>query len=120
MNGVVDELGRAVITVNIAEEEFASPSPVDVWIDTGFTGDLLLPQHVIDQKAFGPVSSVEAILADGSQVLVPRYSCWIDWFGERRQLEVIATDVAFPLLGVGLLVGHELTISYSTMTVDIE
>jgi predicted aspartyl protease len=51
MRGTVDQYGRAVISVQLAAEPSADPVPIDVWIDTGFTGDLLLPQHVIDEMS---------------------------------------------------------------------
>jgi hypothetical protein len=48
------------------------------------------------------------------------YECAIDWLGGQRVLEVIANDGEFPLLGVGLLQGHDLHISYRTNDVTIE
>jgi hypothetical protein len=50
---------------------------------------------------------------------MPMYSCWIDWIGKRRIVEAIANESEFPLLGVGLLAGHELTIDYAAMTVNL-
>ena len=120
MIGEVDQFGRAVISIDVAAEESGSSIPLDVWIDTGFTGELVLPLNVVDTMSLGAKASVDAVLADGQQSLAPTYGCWVDWFGTRRQLEAIGTDIVFPLLGVGLLVGHELTISYSAMTVKLE
>lgn len=48
------------------------------------------------------------------------YACELDWFGSRRAVEVIANDGEFPLLGIGLLIGHRLTIDYTDLTVTIE
>jgi hypothetical protein len=38
----------------------------------------------------------------------------------RRDLEVIANDGEYPLLGVGLLLGHDLHISYRSGNITIE
>jgi len=65
-------------------------------------------------------STLKAILADGSEVALQRYVCRIDWFDEERELEVVANDGDYPLLGVGLLVEHDLYISYRSGQITIE
>lgn len=64
--------------------------------------------------------TVKAILADGSEVTLKRYVCLIDWFGEERDLEVVANEGEYPLLGVGLLLDHDLRISYRSAEITIE
>lgn len=85
---------------------------MDAWIDTGFNGELVLPQETIDEIGLEPSGTLKATLADGSQVNLVRYACLIDWFDGTRELEVIANQGEFPLLGVGLLAGLDLSISY--------
>lgn len=63
---------------------------------------------------------MKAILADGSEVALQRYVCLINWFGKERELEVVANNGEYPLLGVGLLVGYDLHISYRSGDVAIE
>jgi hypothetical protein len=48
------------------------------------------------------------------------YSCLIEWFGRIQQIEVIANTGTSPLLGVGLLQSHRLTIDYAARTLTIE
>jgi len=86
----------------------------------GFNGDLVLPRQQIDDLALPSAGTVKATLADGSEVALEQYLCLIDWFDEERELEVIANDGEFPLLGVGLLVGLDLHISYRTGEIGIE
>ena len=88
---------------------------IEVWVDTGFTGDLVLPQTTIDELNLDHSGSVDAILADGSQIELKTYTCFVDWFGEARRLEVVANDGDYPLLGVGLILGLELRVNYRTM-----
>ena len=43
----------------------------------------------------------------------------VNWFGEQFDLEVIASEGDYPLLGVGLLADHDLHISYRSGEVRI-
>lgn len=120
MNGHVDDSGRALVAVKIQPSELASAEEVEAWIDTGFTGDLVLPKVLIENLGLSQSATVSAILADGSHVEMRAYSCLIDWFGELRKLEVVANEGNCPLLGIGLLEGHELQISYRSGEIVID
>ena len=115
MRGSIDEIGRALLSVRIGPDSESQHVTIEVWIDTGFTGDLVLPQATIDALALRQSGSVDAILADGSQIEVKTYTCVVNWFGKERRLEVIANDGDYPLLGIGLLLGLELRANYYTM-----
>ena len=80
--------------------------------DTGFTGDLVLPKSIINSISLRLSGSVDAILADGSEIELSTYTCIVDWFGTQRDLEVVANDGDYPLLGVGMLAGLELRVNY--------
>lgn len=120
MMGHVDPDGRALITIAIRTSGLATAREIEVWIDTGFNGDLVLPQREIDDLALAQSGTIKAILADGAEVALCRFVCLIDWFDEVRELEVIANEGEYPLLGVGLLLGHDLEISYRTGVVVIK
>jgi len=119
MRGSIDADGRALLRVGIAAERATQPVAIDAWIDTGFTGDLVLPQPIIDRLAPRQSGTVDAILADGSQIEVKTFTCFVNWFGEERRLEVVANDGDYPLLGVGLLLGLELRANYHTMALSL-
>jgi len=120
MTGHVDAHGRALIIVSIRAPKETSSHTIEVWIDTGFNGDLVLPQSQIDNLSLAASGTVKAILADGSEIALQRYICLIDWFGADRDLEVVANDGEYPLLGVGLLIGRDLHVSYRSGEVTIE
>ena len=120
MNGHVDSYGRALVSVSVRPSDVEAARVIQVWIDTGFNGDLVLPQQQIDDLALPLSGTVKAILADGSEVALKRYACLIDWFGDERDLEVVANDGESPLLGVGLLVGHDLHTSYRPGEITID
>lgn len=64
--GIVDEFGRALVPLLLQSRPHGDSIEIDVWIDTGFTGDLVLPITTIRQLGWKQVSNVDARLADGS------------------------------------------------------
>jgi clan AA aspartic protease len=120
MNGHVDSHGRALVAVSVRPSHAAAIWEIQAWIDTGFNGDLVLPRRQIHDVALPQSGTVNAILADGSEVTLKTYTCLIDWFGEQRRVEVVANEGEYPLLGVGLLLGHDLRISYRSGDITIE
>jgi len=119
MTGTVDNSGRAILSVTIVADAFPHGTTVEVWIDTGFTGEIVLPITVIRQLGLIQSGSVDAVLADGSQLQLDTYSCKIQLLSVKRNLEVIANDGDFPLLGVGLLLGRELRIDYTNLMLSL-
>lgn len=119
MNGRVDSFGRALVSVSIRPSAKVAAHEIETWIDTGFNGDLVLPQKLIDQLALPQSGTVKAVLADGSEIALNRFTCVVEWFDEDRELEVVANNGEFPLLGVGLLLGRDLHISYQTGEITI-
>jgi clan AA aspartic protease len=120
MRGSIDGSGRALLGIRVASEPTPQPVAIQAWIDTGFTGELVLPQQLVDSLTLHQSGTVDAILADGSQIEVKTYTCFVHWFGEKRRLEVVANDGNYPLLGVGLLLGFELRANYQTMDLVLD
>jgi clan AA aspartic protease len=120
MNGFIDECGRALLKIEVSTNPTSSALAIEVWVDTGFTGELVLPLHMIELLGLAHSGSVDAILADGSQVELSTYTCFVDWLGEQRRLEVVANEGEYPLLGVGLLLGLELRVNYHTLEMTLE
>ncbi len=119
MKGFVDNGGRALIEVELRKSASGNSTCVYVWVDTGFTGDLVMPVAMIESLGLEPSGSVDAILADGSQIALSTYSCLIEWFGNTKTLEIIANDGECPLLGVGLLLGLELRVDYRNLQMQL-
>jgi clan AA aspartic protease len=88
----------------------------DAWIDTGFTGDLVLPAKLIASLGLPLGPAVSAKLADGSVVQLDTHSCMLEWFGQWKVIEVVSNQGDFPLLGVGLLLDHVLHVDYPQKT----
>ncbi len=119
MTGTVDSSGRALLRVRLQHPQSAAVVEMDVWIDTGFTGDLVIPQQQIAALGLPLGPAVKAILADGSQIDLDTYHCLVDWFGAWQGIEAVANQGQFPLLGIGLLLGRELQVNYQTKVVNL-
>jgi predicted aspartyl protease len=119
VNGRVDPAGRALLHVRLKNPVAASEDTADIWIDTAFTGYLVLPLDLIRALDLprGPI--VPAILADGSALDVATYVCLVLWFGEWKDIEVIGNDGRFPLLGIGLLRDRKLHVDYKRRTLKL-
>jgi clan AA aspartic protease len=120
MNGRVDGAGRALVRIGVKPSATATAVEIEAWVDTGFTGELVLPQERIAALSL-PVSAVVRVeLGDGSETMLNTYTCLIEWFGQVKQIEVIANTGQFPLLGVGLSRSCTLTVDYASQTLTID
>ncbi len=90
MNGVVDEFGRALVTLGIRATQDTQTTAVQAWIDTAFDGELVMPRRMIEAAQLEQTAGIEATLADGNAVMLESFACLLDWFGEHRPVEVIA------------------------------
>lgn len=112
MNGYVDDSHRALINVSISSKFNGEYREVTVWIDTAFDGHLVFSRNLIEEFGLESLVETEAILADGSTVSLETFVCFVEWFGERIAVQVIANEGKLPLLGTGLLEGRKLSIDY--------
>ena len=63
MDGHVDGRGRALIEICLVSDD--DSTPLEVWIDTGFTGQLLVPR---DEITAGIVQSIGDSRASGGWI----------------------------------------------------
>ena len=120
MKGFVDDELRALVDVSIAATRGDGVQPIRVWIDTAFNGGLVISRSEIERLGLLEATSTRAILADGYQVDLPTYTCYIEWFGSVYRTQVVANDGEHPLLGTMLLANRDLPISYTRKTVSLD
>lgn len=120
MIGRVDDDGRALVAVTIRSRTASPEMTVEAWIDTGFTGELVMPQSTIDRLGLTQSGTLDAQLGDGTFVVLKTFTCLIDWLGQEIPVEVVANAGSFPLLGVGLLRMCKLTVDFPLRAVVIE
>lgn len=118
MNGIVDDDLRALLEVEVGAEPSGSKSKVWVWVDTGFTGGLMLPRSEIERLKLKEYSSTLEILANGQHTELPTYTCYLRWFGTEYRTQIVASEGAQALLGTVLLDERDLAISYKRKTVS--
>jgi clan AA aspartic protease len=116
----VDQQGRALLDVPVSPALNGAYSPVTAWIDSAFDGHLVFPHELIERLQLESLVETEAILADGSKVTLETFVCFVDWFGKRLPLQVIANQGRFPLLGTGLLAQRVLHIDYTKQTLSLD
>lgn len=120
MNGHVDDHLRALIRVPVSAARTGDRAELVVWVDTAFNGGLVIPRATLANLGLPQRSAVEATLADGSVVEIETFACFLDWFGNTYQTQVVASDSEFALLGTLLLAGLRLEINYAAGTVRLD
>lgn len=93
---------------------------IEVIVDTGFTGELLLPGNLIDRLEIPKVGELPITLGDGSEVNAGLYLAIVVWHGERRIVQALRTD-GKSLVGMALLFGNRIIIDVVTdgeVTID--
>lgn len=109
IKGRVNAHREALVSLSLRgtqDEEHAT----EAVIDTGYNGFLTLPPDLIEHLGLPFLRSSRAILGDGSTIEFDIHEATVVWNGRSRRIPVDAADVS-PLLGMGLLYGHELSIS---------
>jgi clan AA aspartic protease len=81
MNGHVDSAGCALVRIVVTSPATATAMDIEAWVDTGFTGELVLPQDRIAALGLPRSAVVRAELGDGSETVLEVYSCLIEWSG---------------------------------------
>lgn len=119
MTGRVDAVGRALLWVPVAASARDPRTGIEAWVDTAFTGGLTLPRETAAALGLAPGVSADAVLADGSQVALESFVCFLDWFGGTYRTQAVATDSAHPLLGTQMLEGRRLVVDYAAGTVEL-
>jgi clan AA aspartic protease len=106
--GIVNREREAIVQIALmgAENRLKSLSAV---VDTGFTGDLMLPMTVVVELGFQYRGVQEALLGNGSSYDFEVYAGTIIWDGKIRSVEVNACESG-TLIGMGLLDGWMLEI----------
>jgi len=102
--GAVSDSLEATVPLRIIGMDGAAVA-LDAVVDTGFTGELTLPQDTVTDLGLEYADSVPAILADGSQVQVEVYECRVAWDGTERRIQVHCLEGTV-LVGMSLLLAH--------------
>ena len=108
VTGRFDE-GRPVIAVRLE----GSLTPIEVLVDTGFNGELMLTQECIRELSLPFIGDDEYMTASGDVVPTTVHMGTIRWSGRARKIAVLATTGKSNLLGMELLHFYRLDLARS-------
>jgi clan AA aspartic protease len=106
--GIVNAYREATIHLLVPDAN-GQEHGIEAVIDTGFTGFLMLPPALITALGLTWRGYASAVLGDGSLQQFDVYAATVIWDGQARMVEIDAADTD-PLVGMGLLYGHEIRI----------
>ena len=108
--GAVTESLEASVSLTVSGRNGATER-ISFLIDTGFYGELALPQVTIDRLdlARSDRSAINLTMADGTTSGANTYSAYVLWHGRRREVEVINLETDF-FIGMRLLSGRNLNV----------
>lgn len=81
------------------------PLDIEFIVDTGFDGDIIVPERLLFQLRLSPVGKQLVELAGGFRQRSQAYQTSLDWDGEPRLIEVLTLDGTLdgnPLIGNAL------------------
>lgn len=93
---------------------------IEVVLDTGFNGSLLLPKNIVEKLNLPRMGFAEYAMADGSFSEAEMYIIEIDWFTQRKKVSVVAVETDLALLGMELLQNIKTILSPSQNVLILE
>ena len=109
IRGEVSGDQQALVTIEINDAE-GRPRPVEVILDTGFTGYLTLPVETIGELGLPSVGRRTFELANGELFEFEAYLASVSWHDNLSDALVLRSD-SDPLLGMTLLWGSRVTLN---------
>ena len=106
--GRIGELNLAWMPIRI-QDRGETWHELSIMLDTGFTGQLALPERYVRQLGLDMSLEARVTPATGQTIPVPAGRAVIIWQDRRRRVRVIQSGT-HPLLGMALLSNHRITI----------
>jgi predicted aspartyl protease len=114
MTGEVDDTGSPILRLIVAGREWLAT------IDTGFNGDLELPDELAQHFAIEYAGESKTTLAGGQVIEEKLYSLYFPFDDEIMSVEVAFAPTDQILIGTHLLRDYRLEINFVTRTVLLE
>ena len=107
IRGRLNERLEPIVAVEVSNGD-GDWRTVEAILDTGFSGYLTLAQDLIENLGLEYDAQIQMVLADGEDTTMRSYVGFVNWFGQTRRVDIIASE-APPLLGMFLLAGCKIT-----------
>ncbi len=107
ISGWVNAFSEAIVRLPVSSPQ--GDYAIEAVVDTGFNGHLTLPPDLIATLGLPFCRNGRAVLGDGNSITFDIHEAVILWDGRPRRIPVDVADTE-PLLGMGLLYGHELNV----------
>ncbi len=75
---------------------------IELLLDTGFNGYLMLPQALIDKLDLEQIGISDYVTASGEEKLTNVYKAELTFFDEKIEVPILSTDAHFSLAGMEL------------------
>jgi clan AA aspartic protease len=99
IKGTINDRLAPIIKIDIEE----SKEQVETILDTGFNGELMLPEKIIESLNLEWCGKEDYLVASGEMITTDVYKGHLNWFGKRCAVEVMGTSAKQGLLGMQLL-----------------
>ena len=109
--GVVGPLRRPAIDIEVLGRDGLARS-AEVYVDTGFSGDLTLPKVAIERLSLLSNDAVNMQIGDGAYATFTTYQATILWRDLPREVTVLESEI-WPVIGIGLLWQCNLSIDFA-------
>lgn len=106
ISGHVNANPEAVVSLVVLGPD-GQEQEIEAVIDSGFTGQITLPPRLIAELGLPLLGQSRAVLGDGSEIDYDVFEVSLIWDGRARLVNVDSADTE-PLLGMGMLLGHEI------------
>ncbi|MFH1563165.1 MAG: hypothetical protein ABIF11_07105 [Nitrospirota bacterium] len=105
IKGYFDE-GKPMMNIYLEGSE----NPIDVLVDTGFNGELMLTNKKIEELSLTFIGDDEYMTVSGDLIPTTVHIGFIKWFGRTRKIAVLSTSGKSNLIGMELLHFYRLDI----------
>jgi len=92
----------------------------NVIVDTGFTGEIMLPSGIIKRLKLSRIGKEDYLTADAHKYDADLYLGSIEWFGSPRAVIILECPANIMLFGMGLLRHCKMTLCPKQNCLELE
>lgn len=107
-SGHVTETRKPMVPLTILDNQ-GTPNPIRLILDTGFTGQVLLPEWLVQRLGLTMDRFSHGRPVGDQYIRIPAGFATVIWEGIRRNVHVLQLGTE-PLLGMDFLWNHRITI----------